>query len=97
MTTRKQIEDLFASSDARAEHVFELNKSPRLRKEYEDNIYKHPFYACIIDRGKNEPIRWACALHTMTHNIHFDTIIHHICFHEPEKHKEFIIDNTHFS
>lgn len=97
MTTRKEIEELFATDQGKQDHVMELNKSARLRKSYEDNLYKYPLYACIIDRGKEEPARWGCALHTMTHNVHFDTIVHHIMWYEPEKHKKFILENTHFS
>lgn len=97
MATVKEIEDIFASEDAKSDHVMELNKSHRLRKTYEDNLYKHPFYSCLIDRGKEEKIRWACAVHTGVHNVHFDTIVHHIVFNEPEKHKKFILDNTFFS
>ena len=97
MTTRKEIEDIFATGQSKSDHVLELNQSRRVRKSYEDNVYKHPLHSCIIDRGKDEVIRWSCGVHTMTMNVHFDTIVHHILFFEPDKHKEFILDNTFFS
>lgn len=93
MVTIEEIEDLFADPDKKEQHVTQLNKVSRLRKAYIENYYKHPFYPLIRDRGKDEVIRWGCELHPMVQNIHFDTIIHHMMWFEPEKHKNYIINH----
>ncbi len=91
--TIKEIEDLFGDPDAKEAHVTILNKVSRIRHGYENNHYSHPLYALIRDRGKDDPIRWGCEIHPMTQNKHFDTIIHHMMWFEPEKHKNYIIDH----
>ncbi len=93
MISIKEIDDLFADPNKKSEHVERINKISRIRHEYENNHYKHPFYCLIRDRGKDEPIRWGCELHPLTQNIHFDTIIHHMMWFEPEKHKNYIINH----
>jgi hypothetical protein len=89
--TIQEVEDIFLSPESKSKHVEEINKSMRLRHIYEENHYKHPFYPCIRDRGKDEQIRWGCEIHRITQNVHFDTIIHHMLFFEPDKHKEYIL------
>ena len=95
-TSRKEIEDIFETSQTRSDHVYMLNTTRRIRHIYEDNFHKHPFHVCLRDRGKEEPIRWGCEIHPLSQSIHFDTIVHHILFYEPDKHKEYILNNTHF-
>lgn len=91
--TSEQVIDIYSSDDKKSDHVDLINKTTRIRRMYEDNHYKHPFYPCIRDRSRDDVIRWGCEIHREVHNIHFDTIIHHMLFFEPEKHKEYIISN----
>lgn len=89
----EEVERIYATGDSRSDHIDLIHKTTRIRRMYEDNYYKHPFYPCIRDRGKDdEIIRWGCEIHREVHNIHFDTIIHHMLFFEPEKHKEYILN-----
>ncbi len=93
MNIREKISDIFSSPDKKSAHVEEINKSSRLMREYTTNHYKHPFYTCIRDRGDDQIIRWGCELHTACQYKYFDTLIHHIVFYEPEKHKDYILSN----
>ena len=70
MTPVEQVIDIYSSDFHKSEHVETINRSIRLKNMYADNHYKHPFYPCIRDRGKNEPIRWGCEIHREVHNIH---------------------------
>lgn len=93
MMTIREIEDLFGNPDTKEAHVTMLNKIHRIRHGYENNHYSHPFYPLIKDRGKDESIRWGCEIHPIIQNIHFDTIIHHMMWFEPDKHKNYIIEH----
>jgi hypothetical protein len=94
MNLLDKINDIYSSPDKRSDHVNEINKSVRLMKEYTTNHYKHPFYTCIRDRGADNSIRWGCEIHTACHYKYFDTLIHHMLFFEPDKHKDYILSNT---
>lgn len=89
----EEVERIYSTEDSKSNHVDLINKTIRIRRMYEGNHYKHPFYPCIRDRGRDDRIRWGCEIHREVHNIHFDTIIHHMLFFEPEKHKEYILKN----